>query len=276
MRRNLLYGIIWAILVFGGAVFLGNAFNPLHMSAYSRQALLPDPDIVKMIEELYEIRFTMEETPSGNIVNYLPRFGFVDPDQALLIAELWGAENEYYEDDKQYFFKDSDGILAVNKFGDFIEFISERPPVRRDPPQIYDHVATEYAEIFMRNRLNFFDYEKTVTSFEDGVFEILFIERLGNLKNYGFPAVVRIDGEGNIFSAEYYFLSYDKLDSFPIKSQADAFYHLPVDIDSPVHLKKVTLVYGFRNSILQPCYLFEGEYADGRIFRAFVDATIYY
>ena len=276
MRKTLIYGFIWAALVVGGSIFLGNAFNPLQMSAYSRQALPPDADTLELLNELYHTSFLLERAPSGNLVNYLPRFGFFERDDAFLIAELWGADTELYENDLQYFFKDPDGILAVNKFGDHIEFSSERPPVHKDPPEISDHVATQYADIFMRNRLNFFDYEETVTSFDDGVFEVLFIERLGNLRNYGFPAVVRIDGEGNIYSAEYYFLSYDKLDSFPIKSEAEAYYDLPLDIDSPVDLKKASLVYCYRNSILEPCYLFEGEHADGRSFRAFVEATVYY
>ena len=276
MRKTLLYGAIWAVLVVGGSIFLGNVFNPLQMAAYSRQALPPDPDTLNLLEELYQTSFILNRAPSGNIVNYLPRFGFFEPGEAMLIAELWGADMELYENEYHYFFRDPDGILAVSKFGDQIIFTNERPPVRKDPPEIYDHKATEYAEIFMRNRLDFFDYEETVTSFDDGVFEILFIERLGNLKNYGFPAVVRIDGEGNIYSAEYYFLNYDKLDSFPIKSEADAFYDLPLDIDSPVDLKKATLVYCYRNSILQPCYLFEGEFSDGSIFQAFVEATVYY
>ena len=276
MRRNLIYGLIWASLVIGGSIFLGNAFNPLQMSAYSRQALPPDEDTLKLLNKLYHTSFILEKTPSGNIVNYLPRFGMFDEEQAASIAELWGAETEYYESEYQYFFTDSDGILAVDKFGDRIEFIGESPPVRKDPPEIFDNVAAEYADIFMRNRLDFFEYEETVTSFDNGVFQVTFIERLGNLKNYAFPAVVRVDGKGNIYSAEYYFLSYDKLDSFPIKSEAEAYYDLPLDIDSPVDLKKSTLVYCYRNSILQPCYLFEGEYADGRNFQTFVEATLYY
>lgn len=276
MRKTLLYSMIWAVLVIGGSIFLGNLFNPLQMSAYSRQALPPDADTLELLNQLYETSLILDKTPSGNIVNYLPRFGVFDPDEALLIAELWGADAELYENEYQYFFRDPDGILAVSKFGDQIVFTSDRPPVKKDPPEIFDHTATEYADIFMRNRLDFFDYEETVTSFDNGVFEILFIERLGNLKNYGFPAVVRIDGEGNIYSAEYFFLNYDKLDSFPIKSEADAFYDLPLDIDSPVDLKKSDLVYCYRNSILQPCYLFEGEHADGTSFQAIVEATVYY
>ena len=275
MRRTLLYGFIWAALIIGGSVFLGNVFNPLQMSAYSRQAVYPDTNMLELYRELYHTSFILERAPSGNIVNYLPRFGFFDPEQAILIAELWGAEPEFYENEYQYFFKDTDGILSVDKFGDRIEFTGELPPVRKDPPEIFDYVASEYADIFMRNRLDFFDYEEAITSFDNGVFEVMFIERLGNLKNYGFPAVIRIDGEGNIYSAEYYFLSYDKLDSFPIKSEAEAFYNLPIDIDSPVDLKKCTLVYCYRNSILQPCYLFEGEYSDGRSFKAFIEANVY-
>jgi len=275
MRRTLLYGFIWVSLVAGGSIFLGNVFNPLQMSAYSRQAVPPAAETLKLLNELYQTSYVLERAPSGNIVNYLPRFGFFDQDQAFLIAELWGADTDLYENEYQYFFKDPDGTLAVDKFGDHIEFISERPPVWKNPPEIFDHVATEYADVFMRNRLDFFDYEETVTTFNDGVFEVLFIERLGNLKNYGFPALVRIDGEGNIYSAEYYFLSYDKLDSFPIRSEREAYYDLPLDIDSPVDLKKSTLVYCYRNSILQPCYLFEGEYSDGRSFKVFVEATVY-
>ncbi|MCL2699353.1 MAG: hypothetical protein FWE68_03485 [Defluviitaleaceae bacterium] len=276
MRRNLIYGVIWAVLVIGGSVFLGNLYNPLQMAAYSRQAFRPDEETLELLEELYSVSFVMDRAPSGNIVNYLPRFGATDPEEALLIAELWGADIELYEDDAQYFFRDPGGRLAVDKFGDRIVFTSSEPPVRLDPPEVSDTEAARYASIYMRNRLHFFDYEESVTSFYDGTFEIQLIERLGNLKNYGFPTIVRIDGEGNIYSAEYNFLSYDRLGSFPIMSQAEAFYHLPLDIDMPVDLQRCTLVYCYRNSILQPCYLFEGEYADGSSFSAFVEATVYY
>lgn len=272
--KNTVYGAVWASLVIGGAIFLGATYNPLQMSGYAREAL-PAAGALDQLKEIYDVSFIMDKTPSGNIVNYLPRLGFSDTEQIQALSELWGATGEASESESQYSFSDADGVLTIDKFGDRIVFTSSSPPARRDPPIIDDDEAVMLADDFMKSRLSFFNYEETVTSFDDGVYEVLFIDRLGNLKNFGFPATVMIDGAGNIYSAEVYLLTYDKLDSFPIKSMVDAYYDLPLDADGPIDLKGCSLVYYYRSSILQPCYLFEGDYADGRSFKAFVAAAIY-
>ncbi len=283
MKRLTLAGI-WILLVFGGAVFLGLMFNPLKIYNYSGTVTRSANDKTK-VEQFYDVNFMMEKVAQGKVANYAPRLSVVDLEQALYFSKFFGVDRNFKETEEFYSFENEKGYIQIDKFGSHIRFQSKGKLelYNNEETQIekvfLDEEVIGLAEEFLSHNMDFFNYEEATVTDNDGIFTVTFIDRIGNLKNYAFPTTATLDKSGNILSADFYFFNYDRLNNLPIKTMEEAFYELPLDINEnknvKVDLKKCTLVYYYQKSIVEPCYLFEGELTDGSAFKSFISATIY-
>ena len=277
-RARTLLGVFVFIAVIGFAFTLGIFFNPFQLlNSVSHARISENPELKK----IYDVNFIMNEQPSGNTNIFLPAHTETSRAQADALAKTFGVTENFTETDENFSYSDASGTLIIDKLSQHLRFeAAEKTSVFKTE----EINAIDKAAAFAKAHLGSFEYEDAEIIFASGVYEVNFIERLGNLKNYAFPTRFTLDAAGDVLTLDYYFPVYDRLSSSPIMSMADAFWELPADVASPdgspkVDLQKCTLVYGYMDSIVQPCYLFEGEMpnADGTVknFRCFVRAAQY-
>ncbi len=243
---------------------------------------------------VYDVNFPMSKTPSGTISCYVPRFKETSFGKIKYLADCLGTGGEFSEDDDAYYFSGEGGSLKVYKYFGRLTYTAEpgalaepgAPSAQAKLPTT--EAAVELAASFIENNYLLLNYEEAKVNFDGNVYEVLFINRIGNIKNYSFNNTVTLDEYGNVLGLDYYFLTFERISAFKIKSMTAAFAELPVDFEDgtvdaselPIDLKRCQLVYIYENSVIQPAYLFEGEIAGegishGKTFQSFVKAAVF-
>ena len=235
--------------------------------------------VMRAVDDLYKLSFELSKNPSGIINTYIPRYGDVDLKTAETYARYLNILNLEEEEDNYFLFKDGNKKLYVDKTANYIKYKLDEMPIENNilPKLLGDRDALRYAQEFIENNLLAFSYEEAIVEFDGNYYEVVFINTLGNLRNFGFSNSVKLDLYGNVVSMDYYYWNYERLHNARIKSERDAFYELPVYYgeDTEIFIQSCRLVYHYQNGILQPAYLFEGNMNDGKYFEAFVSASVY-
>ncbi|MDR1532623.1 MAG: hypothetical protein LBS62_10680 [Clostridiales bacterium] len=260
------------------------------------------------VKRVYRLNFQLSRAPAGTAGLFLPRYidisaetaanyagGFyrrgrwqssrkptgVLPSAPAKIQDISGGPIDAGE---YYLYGDEQGTLRVYKYLSLIQYAaSPRPaPDGRgaflpEDPALTDKEAIKLASEHIENKFLLLNYSEAVVDFESEEYKITFIHRLGNIRDYAFPVVVTLDADGGLKAFDYYYVTYQRFDECRIKSMEQAFNELPVDFasDTEINLTKCNLVYVFKDSFLQPAYLFEGELDGGRFYKCFVDAAVY-
>jgi len=228
------------------------------------------------IAELYTFHIELGENSPGSAYIYLPRYEAIDEATAFRLFSSFGVTDNpqnVIETADMYFASNSNALMTIYKFERTVSYMRFFEPNTDGLNPIDTARAAEIAHEFAQERgLNIPHDELEIRS--DGTsFEIVFINRLSNLKNYGFGTTLRIDRFGRILEFTYSDIAFDKLSSHKLISMQEASTLLPTDIDGHMHITSAELVYSFENSIIQPAYLFRGTCQHGREFRSFVLAA---
>jgi hypothetical protein len=206
---------------------------------------------------------------------YVPKPFRASAESVRKYAVLFGMESAGITEGAEAFtLRNGAERLIIHKDAAFIEY-ENAGETRPDAPPRSDEEAVRRAEDFLAERGLFTPYEEVkALKAPDGGFTLSFINRLGNLKNYAFPQVVRLDAQGRVTGADYYFISYEKIGSGEIKTMEEALAELP-PAGEEVDLRKGQLVYFYENSVVQAAWFFEGETGREREFECFIPATVY-
>ncbi|MCL2461396.1 MAG: hypothetical protein FWF44_01920 [Defluviitaleaceae bacterium] len=234
---------------------------------------------------VYRLSIATEKQPRGEIMSYVPRFSPVDRRTADSYAAMFGVSGAFSETGDAYEYTGPAGSLEVEKWLSAARYEGNPDAFTRDTPLASDEDAVSAAVAFAKSKRLRLSYEETKVKFDGSVYEISFIDRIGNLKNYAFPTDITLDSHGNVLSMDYFFIQYDKLKPCATISMADAFLCLPPVPDltgaggtaplPSVLIDRAQLVYYYENSIVQPAYLFEGQAAGGKAYECFIKAAKY-
>ncbi|MCL2592707.1 MAG: hypothetical protein FWD82_05005 [Defluviitaleaceae bacterium] len=237
----------------------------------SRARYNPETDL---IYTRYQTSLELNKLSGGRISTFVPRFRETTFEIANIYANLFAITENFLETEESFIFSTGDRELIIHKFVSKVEYRNNAINKFEEGIQISHEEAIEIAEDFFRSNLLELNYEEAFITFEDGIFNITFIGRLGSLKNMGFANNIQITKSGDVISAEYYYTTYERLNSLDIKSVYQAFHELPIDLgsDNMIYITDYQLVYIYANSIIQPAYFFRGVVDGGGYFESFVKA----
>jgi len=179
------------------------------------------------------------------------------------------------ETDISFIFHCEERTLTIYKYINNIVYLANNINAKAHATPISLQDAKIIGAQFMQMHNLPLSFNEVVVNQSNNTFVITYVSKLSGLLNYAFPTAIKMDETGFIYSVEHYFFSFERLAQCSLKTMRQAFYELPTDFPpaTQIDLKRATLVYIFENSILQPAYLFEGEFKDGGTFRAFVNAA---
>lgn len=228
------------------------------------------------VNSIYNVGFNANKNYYGYINVYQPTFNPINYQLAHYYSYLFKIQEKFIETNEYYAFYEDNKSLYVYKLINLVKYQDNNINFNNKEQISKSTAILKAEEFFEKSSLNL-AYEETFVEYKDGYYYISFIERFNNLKNFGFYNKVVMDSYGNILNVEYYYNSYENIGAFKIMSVNEAFYKLPVDMDTneEIYLNNVQLVYIYENSILQPAYFFKGKFEDGRVYKTFVKAAIY-
>ncbi len=284
-RKKFIRGIV-TFIAFFFLVAAGLFFTERNRDVIINYSNLENGERKALIEKVYDIKFPVVETPSKTIDLLLPIYKNCEIEEAQKIASLFG-DFQLSEETEEYFeFEKGFKRVFVYKYISLIRYenhdfrVSFKKEIDRDE-------AVSLAWEFIADKMIYLDIadlndrEISVLSNEDG-YSVSFIRNVNGYRNYAFPAMVSVDKEGNILSANLYYFEYEKIGSCRTKSINTAVLELPLDFpeygsnECRVDLKSCQLVYFYENSIVQPAYMFLGEVIDEKMeFTCFVKAALY-
>ncbi len=281
MRKKYRFLIILALFI-SVSVFIDYAI-PVNKGELALFALKKtEPTDKKRLEEIYEVFFPMAKAPMGTVSMYLPKYRPNELNDAIYYFSLFGIDKQTHpiepyitETEDFYTYTDSSQIISVNKLFNMLHFINKE--TFEHTKEIAEKEAIDAAVKFIESKFLYLNYEEAEVSSDGNIYEILFINRIGNVKNYAFASSALVDKFGNVTEFKYYNLHYERLVGSKIKSMEEAFAELPVDFpnNTKIMLNRCNIVYVFENSIVQPAYLFEGKLSEGKTFKSFVSAAIF-
>ena len=283
MGKKWRFGLFAAVFLgLGAAMNMGLSMNSGFLSGYAGLAdSAAKAETKARLAEIYTLNFTLARVPVGSVNIYLPQYTITEHAQALRFFGIFGfdvsddalAQNKT-ETDAWYRYETDGRVMTVYKFGNTIHYTNTAEGETGEEIRS-DMEAVAVAESFVRDKMLPLNYETAEVRFDSEalVYEIRFIGRIGNIKNYAFPTRVAVDRFGRIVEMEHHHRVVERLGSTPLISMESAFLELPTGFPTGtnIHLLRGDLVYIFEDSIIQPAYLFEGS-LDGDTFQAFVKA----
>jgi len=226
-------------------------------------------------EDGYRISFPLENSPRGMINCYMLKYRPNIYDTAKKYAGLFIDIETFSEDERAYIFSGEQGSMLIDKEINQIHFeaaLTEDKDVLLNS----DEQAIKIAADFIENHSLILIYEESQVRYDGYTYRVMFINRIGNLKNYAFSNKVTMDNYGRILTMDYYTTLYDKVGECRIKAMEEAFYELPaLKDDETVLLLSCQLVYIYDDSIIQPAYYFQGSANDEKTFEGFVKAAVF-
>ena len=275
--RKFLFVFVFFLLFFFAAINLNLIPENIMGNANIARLRKSADSEISLLKNRYDLSFKLSKTAPGNTNVYTPGYSPADYETADYFAKIFNIDN-FCELDDFYLYIDNNRRLLINKYTSMLEYHETYPQDEENPgTQITAQEASGIATRFFEEHLLFVNYEETKVDFENGLYTVYLIERLGNLKNYGFISHAVIDMYGRVIHAKYYFINYELIQTCKVKSMYDAYLALPLDFDDDfvVDLKKAQIVYIYEDSILQPAFLFEGEIPGDMLFECFVNAAVY-
>ena len=240
---------------------------------------VPENTNTALIGEIYNISFTAPKNNPDNMTSYILKFAGSDIDKPFYAA-LLGAPDLVSENEDYYFFSGEAAEVTFDKFLHHIAFISKKSFDSGDKP-VSPLDAINISKNFFKDKqmdLKFAEALVTKTPPDNDGYNILFINKRNGILDYSFPTEVRMDIYGNILGFDYFNLAYERIAVCAVMPARYAVYGLPVDFEpgTRIDLKSAELVYYYKHSIIQPAYLFTGEFVnENKEFRHFVNAAVY-
>lgn len=286
MNKKIYYLLGTTFLVLSVSLFVDFSYlNRKITNGLVRIGLLNDAeeDLItqnkEAIQDIYKTSFLFPKYNVDTCTTYIPRYDINTAEQAAQYAALFNmAAVECIDSEDAYTYENGNVTLSVHKFINLIHYenaSAENPDIKERI--ILNEQAINAALKFIKANGLTLKYSETVVNFEDNSYVVTFVDKLSSMADYAFPTVFVINNLGEVVSMDYYYFSYERLSDCSVKTMKQAFYELPIDFpeQTKIDLKRCTLVYEYKNSILQPSYLFEGELQGGGTFRCFVNAAVY-
>jgi len=203
---------------------------------------------------------------------YLPIYSITEEQDLWRFLVSFKMEQAEITNNQDYFLAQKDGLtLKVYKFLDLVEYTADT--ANKTQTNLIDVIeASRIAKDFVNEHLFLKNpFESTVDRIEDGII-VTFIENLGKIPNKAFPTIIIMDNYGNITSAEHFYFEYEEILRADLITPHTAISLLPRNHIGKIRINNYELIYIFENSILQPTYIFTGQYVDGSEFTADVPA----
>ena len=232
----------------------------------------------------YNLLFSLSRQNYGPLNRYAIKYQTTDEETAKKFAKKFQMPMAFFTNDESFVFENNDAMLTICRHSGHLNFeavaqVLISADANKIAPLNHEELTTRAVEIFKDFELTLEYVELRVEAHpenENSHFTIIFINRLGNLKNFAFNNSVTLDCCGNFISLDYFFIDYDLLGTGSVKSMREAFDALPSRHGlTAVNLTDAMLVYAYINSIIQPAYLFIGETTDGSPVEYMVRAANY-
>lgn len=261
-------------------LYATNNINLIYIPNYLNKAKFYRSNISNIEREkfndIYVINSNILKNEYNNLNVYAIKSNKISLEDAKKKAILMGVDIFIGENEDYYIFCKDNKRIYIFKSINLIKF--ENNFNNKDiSDSISLESAVKIAEQFFNDNLLDNNYEEAVVEYNNKNYNVSFISRINNIKNYAIKNSVLLDSFGNIISANYYNVKYEKLRSFPIKFIKDAYYDLPINFEKgiKIYLEEIELVYIYENSIVQPAYFFKGITNTNQKFESFVKASIY-
>lgn len=227
----------------------------------------------KKRNEMYDVNFILDNKESFNINTYFINRNETTESELEYYSEMFGVTDNLVTEKDKYVFSSETATLEIMKNVNMVRY-TNKVLKGKNENKISRMDSVDIVNEFLNINNIQFNYEEIVVNYKDNKYEVNFLKELGNIKNFSFVNSAIVDQQGNILNIEYYFVKYKKLRNLKIKSMREAFFEMPLDFDDQflVELEECELVYFYKDSIVQPAYLFTGATSDGKAFECFIKA----
>lgn len=223
--------------------------------------------------KIYNLNFTLNDNTSYNVNTYFINRKETTQKELNYYSEMFGVTENFTDEKYKYVYTNENTIVEIMKNINMLKYtnkILKNNDTKKITSKDSINIIIEFLSI---NKIQL-NYDEITVKHKNNKYEINFIKKVGNLKDYSFVNNAIIDEYGNILSIEYYFIEYKKLKSLKVKSAKEAFQELPLDLyeNTFINLNECNLVYFYEDSIVQPAYLFKGIASDGKPYEYFIKA----
>ena len=282
--RRVVYLVSGALLLAASAVlfFYAGTYPRGITNSVIRTSSAERTERAGRVNAIYKQSYAVSGGRTDMIASYIPVYEQTLFKDFGVYAAAFGEFGGYTEAGGEYVYKNGHSELRISGDTDCLFYVTSGTDPCRDGA-VSPLGAVEAAEGFITERALPLKYGETKVSVGESGYTVLFLPKLDGLRNYAHPITVSLDFYGNVRSLEYYLFEYERLGAAKAYTMKEAFLLLPVvdaggaSLDGEsIDLKSCELVYFYENSIVQPGYLFLGEFAGGGgDFECFVKASKY-
>ncbi|MDR2167259.1 MAG: hypothetical protein LBE35_05345 [Clostridiales bacterium] len=225
--------------------------------------------------EYYQSDLPLHRNNLRQAAVYIPIYSITEIDDISQFIKAFDMEDAQISEREEYFqIQDGKRTLRIYKFLDLLEF--EQRPIAPENEPICDSEAKDIARAFAEKHLFLLGAHEIEIGREENKIHLTIIETLGKIPNKAFPTQIVLDNYGNIRTVSHFYFEYEELGRGDIMTAQAAMSSLPRAHSGQARITHYELAYIFSESILQPTYIFHGNYPDGRPFAHHVSAVKYY
>ena len=209
------------------------------------------------------------------IRTYIVKFSETTLQNASAFANLFNINDEFFEDEISFIFKNENEQLTLCKHLNQINYRSIQSETTTDLPVINNEEDAVLAAVnFLKKKRLPFSYEEALVEFDGEFYKVTLINKLNGVPLLAFNNTITIDKCGNIFTVDYFYAELSEHGSCELLDVRAALEAAGVFLtDEEFQNAKIGIIYIYANSIIVPGYLIEGKTQDGNSFRKVVNAA---
>ena len=229
---------------------------------------------ITVIAAVYMQNINAVSISQSKIGTYIVKFSEVTLQSASAYANLFNINEDFFEDELSFVFKNEKGRLTVYKHLNQINYRAVQVKTTPDMPVINSEDAVKMAVDFLKKKRLPFSYEEALVAFDGEFYKVTLINKLKGIPLFAFNNVITVDKAGNVVNVDYFYAGFARhgscelLDVRIASEKAGIFF-----TDEEFENAKVSIIYIYADSIIVPGYLIEGTAQDGNSFRKIVNAA---
>ena len=210
----------------------------------------------------------------NKIGTYIVKFSEVTLQNASNYANLFNINEEFFEDELFFVFKNEKEQLTVCKHLNQINYRLIQTEQNQVPVINNEKDAARVAVDFLKKKRLPFSYEEALVGFDGEFYKVTLINKLNGIPLLAFNNIITIDKMGNVVNVDYFYAEFAKHGSCELLDVRTACERAGVFLtDEEFENAKISIIYIYADSIIVPGYLIEGKTQNGSDFRKIVNAA---
>lgn len=201
-------------------------------------------------EKNYKVNFKSKTKIPPNANTYIVKNNDLNIQYLNELALKFSLPNVFTSNDIKHTSGNEFSKLTIFKKDNLMKFVTINYEKTTDTQTLINKAI----QILEQYNLNII-FDDVFCNKTNNIYEVIFISKIGGIKNYAFTNKVIFDFDASLLTIEVYLNSFEKLGSLKIISINDALKNIK-SFDTPkiIELTNYELVYTYNKSILEPAY----------------------